>query len=290
MIKNEKNVFLREIKRTIIVTIAAIIMAFNLNSFIHTGNLFPGGFSGVSLLIQQIFLKFFGLSIPYTFIYIPINILPIYIGVRYIGKGFTLYTTYFIFLTGILTDFFPHITITSDKLLIAIFGGILNGIAICICLMVDASGGGTDFIAIYLSEKKGIDAWNLILIGNVLVLITAGILFGFDSALYSIILQFASTQIISTFYKRYQKHTMLIITSQPQASYSKIKELTNHDATIFKGIGCYQGVEREMLYSVVSSDEVNEVSKAIKEVDPKAFINTIKTEQIKGRFYKPPKI
>lgn len=290
MLRRRENKLVREIIRITIVTLAAMLMAFNLNSFVHTGGLFPGGFSGITLLVQQIGSKFFHLTIPYALIYIPLNLIPIYIGIRYIGRGFTIYSTYFIVLSGLLTDIFPNVFITSDVLLVAIFGGILNGTAVCACLLMDASGGGTDFISIYMSEKRGIDAWNYILAGNICVLITAGVLFGFDRALYSIIFQFCSTQLIQTFYKRYQKHTMLIITSKPDETYEKIRELTHHDATLLKGTGCYQGVERDMLYSVVSSDEVNSVMKAIKEVDPKAFINVLKTEQINGRFYQPPKL
>ena len=124
--------------------------------------------------------------------------------------------------------------------------------------------------------------------GNVCILVAAGILFGFDKALYSIIFQFCSTQIIQMLYKRYQKHTLLIITEQPNVIYGRIKEITNHDATHFKGIGCYQGTERNMLYSVVSSEEVSKVLAAIMDADPGAFVNVIKTEQIGGWFYNRP--
>lgn len=286
----EENPVRREIKRIVVVTLAAVLFAFNIQSFVHTGGLFPGGFAGLTLLIQGILSKFFSLSAPYALIYIPLNLVPMYIGFKYIGRNFTLYSMYFIVLGAILTDIFHPVVITYDILLVSIFGGILNGIAICACLMFGASGGGTDFISIYLSEKRGIDAWNYILAGNVVILVTAGILFGFDRALYSIIFQFCSTQVISTFYKRYQKHTLLIITSKPDEVYRRIRILTHHDATLLKGIGCYQGVEREMLYSVVSSDEVSRVMKAIADEDPKAFINVMKTEQVDGRFYNRPKM
>lgn len=89
-------------------------------------------------------------------------------------------------------------------------------------------------------------------------------------------------------FKRYQKNTLLIITEQPNVLYGVIKRITNHDATLFTGIGCYQGVERNMLYSVVSSEEVNRVLAAITEADPKAFVNVMKTEQIGGWFYHRP--
>lgn len=87
-----------------------------------------------------------------------------------------------VILSGFLTDIFPSVTITYDMLLISIFGGIVGSAAVSICLISGASAGGTDFISIYFSEKKGLDAWNYILIANVIMLVTAGALFGFDKA------------------------------------------------------------------------------------------------------------
>lgn len=214
---NEKKGAKRELKRILFLSIGAALIAFNIKSFVRTGGLFPGGFSGITILIQQIASTFFDLEIPYTAIYIPVNLIPVYIGFKYIGKKFTFYSFYVIALSSILTDIMPAVTITYDVLLICIFGGIINGFAISLCLYVGASAGGTDFISIYMSEKKGIDAWNYILVGNIGILTVAGILFGFDKALYSIIFQFCTTQIISAMYKRYQKHTLWIITEKPNA-------------------------------------------------------------------------
>lgn len=288
IISKEDNRVQKELKRILFVTLGAAIIAFNIKSFVRTGGLFPGGFSGITLLIQQICEAYVGFTPAYTLIYIPLNLIPIYIGIKYLGKRFTIYSMYAIVLSSILTDLMPEVVITYDTLLICIFGGIVNGISISLCLAVGASAGGTDFVSIYFSEKKGIDAWNYIFAGNVCILMTAGVLFGFDRALYSIIFQFCTTQVIQLMHKKYQKHTLLIITDQPSAVYGRIKEITNHDATLFRGTGCFAGADRNMLYSVVSSEEVDMVVKEIRDVDPKAFVNVMKTEQINGRFYKPP--
>ncbi len=72
------------------------------------------------------------------------------------------------------------------------------------------TSGGTDFIAIYLSDKKGIDSWNMVLGLNVIILAAAGVLFGWDKALYSIIFQYASTQALHELYKKYQQNTVLV--------------------------------------------------------------------------------
>ena len=89
-------------------------------------------------------------------------------------------------------------------------------------------------------------------------------------------------------YKRYQKQTLFIITEKQEEVYEEIKNITNHDATLFKGIGCYRKQECNMLYSVVGSDEIHKVVTKIREIDGQAFINIMKTEQITGRFYKKP--
>lgn len=278
----------REIRRFVLCTIGALLMAANLKSFIQAGGLYPGGFSGITVLLQDILLEFAGVELPYTAIYIPLNLIPIIIGLKFLGKSFTLHSIYVIMMTSFVTDMLPNMAITYDVLLISIFGGIVNGTAIGLCLYAGASTGGTDFISLYFSQKKGVDTFKYIFAGNVCVLLTAGVIFGFDKALYSIIFQFCTTQMIQIMYKKYQQHTFLIITEYPDTIYERIKAITNHDATLFKGIGCYKGVERQMLYSVVSSAEVDKVMSAIMEADPKAFVNVIKTEELGGWFYNKP--
>ena len=86
-VKNEIIMFLS-------LTIASAIIAFNLKSFVRTGGLFPGGFSGLALLVQQILSEFFNVTVPYSAIYMPVNLIPAYIGFKYIGKRFTIYSFY----------------------------------------------------------------------------------------------------------------------------------------------------------------------------------------------------
>ena len=280
-------------KKTIIkfllLTLAAGIFAFNLKSFIRTGTLIPGGFSGITVLIQQIGRQFFNVEIPYSLVYLPLNVIPAYIGLRYIGKKFTFESFYVVVLSSILTDIIPNITITYEPILIALFAGIVGGIASVICLTAGASGGGTDFISIFLSEKKGIDAWGYILAGNIVLLVIGGLLFDFDRALYSIIYQYVITTMLGTYYKRYQQDTLLVVTSKPQEVLEKIYELTHHDGTIITGEGGYSGENKKIIYSVIGRDQSDKVINAIKEIDEGAFTNLIKTEQVNGRFYMTPK-
>lgn len=274
--------------RVIIVIIASLLYAWNLCCFAKSADLLPGGISGVSLLLQHIIKSIFHITVPYSVFNILLNLFPVYIGFRYIGKKFTLYSILTILLSSIFVDILPDYIFTTDILLISIFGGLINGFAIALCLNVGTTTGGTDFISIYMSQQKGMDAWNYILFGNVIILLIAGAMFGWSIALYSIIYQFCSTQIIQMLYKRYQKETLFIISDKADEIYRLIKDTTNHDATLFHGIGCYEAKEKEMIYSVINTAARRELIPLIHSVDPHAFINVVKTEELAGRFHDIP--
>ena len=274
--------------RIFIVIFSSILYAWNLCCFAKTVGLIPGGFSGVSLLLQHIGNDYLHLNIPYTLLNVVLNGIPIYIGFKYIGKKFTLYSIFAIVLSSIFVDILPVYVFTDDILLVSVFGGIINGFAISMCLNVGTTTGGTDLISIFLSEQKGIDAWNYILMGNALMLVIAGALFGWSIALYSIIYQFCSTQIIHVLYKRYKKETLFIISNKANEIYTAIKEVTHHDATLFQGIGCYEEKEKTLIYSVINSDAKKQLIPLIRSIDNHAFINIVKTEELAGRFHNKP--
>jgi uncharacterized membrane-anchored protein YitT (DUF2179 family) len=283
----------RTVKRLSLILIAAVLMAFNLNTFVHAGGLIPGGFTGLTLLVQEIAQRYFNIRLPFSIILYLLNAVPALICFRFIGKRFALYSGLMIVVSGFLTDFMPALFIEAlqvhDTLLSAVFGGLLNAVSVSLCLYADATSGGTDFIAIFISEKYRKDAWNYIFAGNCGILALAALLFTLDKALYSIIFQFTTTVALSSLYRGYQQRTLLIITGKPDEIYALIREKTNHGATAFRGLGYYEKTERTMLYSVVSATEVSLLVSAIKKTDPAAFINVLKTEQLNGHFYQKPK-
>lgn len=276
------------IKKILVICLASFLMALNIKSFVRTGGLYPGGATGLALLIQRAADMFLHITIPYTIVNILLNAIPVYIGFRFIGKKFTMYSCLMIVLTSVLTDIIPGYAITYDTLLISIFGGLINGFVIGLCLHMNATTGGTDFIAIYLSEKKEIDSWNVVLGINVVILAAAGVLFGWDKALYSIIFQYTSTQVVHILYRKYQHETLFIVTNKATEVYEVISKMSNHGATIMEGEGSYEHQERKIVYSVVSRAQSKSIIREVKKADPHAFVNAIKTEQIAGRFYQKP--
>lgn len=276
-------------RRILIVLIASALMAFNIKSFVHAGDLFPGGVTGLTVLIQRLAEKFFGLKLPYSPINLLLNAFPVYIGFRFVGKKFTLLSLLMIIASSFLTDTLPVYTITEDLLLISVFGGILSGIAISLCLYADATSGGTDFIAIYLSQKRGMETWNLVLGFNVIILCIAGYFFGWEESLYSIIFQFVSTQTLHSLYRSYQKQTLFIVTHKPEQVYKAIHDVCHHGATVWNAKGTFSQQPMTMVYSIVSGADVKPALQAIKSADPDAFVNSIHTTEIRGHFYMKPK-
>lgn len=270
------------------VCIASLIMSINIKSFVRAGNLIPGGFTGLSLLLQRSAIVFFGVQLPYSLINIALNAIPAFIGFKIIGKKFTSYSVVMIVLNSFLVDLIPVTPITYDPLLVSVFGGILNGLAIVIALYGKASSGGTDFIAVYLSQKLKKPSWNFVFGINVVILLTAGWLFGFEAAMYSIIFQFVSTQIIERFHQKDQKVTLFIVTNIPELLEQELMEFTHHGVTRLNGKGCYLKEDKYLLYTVVGADEVKDVVQLVRKLDPTVFINSIKSAGITGRFYQEP--
>ncbi|MBQ2467909.1 MAG: YitT family protein [Lachnospiraceae bacterium] len=285
MIQTVKN----DGKRIILCVLAGVMMSVNYNTFVHTGGLLPGGFAGMTLLIQSISRTFFHYNMPYGPVYILANLFPIILSYRKIGKKFTIFSCVTIGTVAVLTDLIPSYVITQDILLISIFGGMINGTAIMLCLMAGATSGGTDFISIYVSEKFHIDAWNYVLMFNGCILVVDGFLFGWDKALYSIIFQFVTTQILNARYMHYKKTTLFIVTEYPDEIARALYKKTKHGATTLDAQGTYQGTPRKMLYTVINAEEINKVLKIIDNIDDKAFVNVIRTEQLRGAFYMRPK-
>ena len=275
----------RDITRLTGMLAAAVISALNMVIFVQAGGLFPGGIAGLTVLVQRCALKYCDIALPYSTTNILLNAFPVYIGFRYVGKKFTFFSLLLILLSSFLVDFFGTLEpFTDDLLLICVFGGIINALANSIALRQNASFGGTDFLAMYMNSRHGMDSWNMVFGINTVILCIAGLLFGWDKALYSIIFQFTSTQTLKIFYKKYQQTTLLIVTNKPDEICHEIRRTTGHGSTILRAEGAYKHDERDIVYSVVSAPDKRRVLSLIHRIDPTAFINAMRTEQVQGKF------
>ena len=269
---------------------ASVLIALNLKSFVQAGDLFPGGFTGLTRLIQRCALEFWGITLPFAPINLMFNAVPAFVSYKLVGKRFTFYSCLVIVVSSVLTDLLPVINITEDVLLISVFGGMLSGLSGGVALKARVTCGGTDFIAIPLAERKNVDAWNYILCGNVVMLAVAGMLFGWDKALYSIIYQFTSTQVVRMMDPENKRATLFIVTGRESAGgvCAQIQD-TRHTATLIEGVGLYNGQPCVMIYSVVSYNQIRALTRKVRQADPNAFVNVLRTDKLMGNFYRSPR-
>ena len=295
-----------EIVKYLVLTFAALVMALDYRTFVEWGNLYPGGAVGLAMLVQRVSQSIcdsFGWNVivPFSPINIALNAIPVWIGFKYIGRKFTLQSLYVIFMSGFLADLVPVDAIRAaipaadlarfqnDPFLTSLFGGIVFGFGIALCLRCNATSGGTDFIAIYLSERKGRETWNLILAFNAMVLLAGGFKSGWTSALYSIIYQFVYIQVVHLMYRTYQYQTLIIITTKPKKVCEAIYRISHHGATVIDGRGAFRGDAKSVVMSVVAADDTTHIYALCKSIDADAFINTISTSRVIGRFYLRPR-
>lgn len=278
----------KEWKTTVMIVISALVYSISLKAFVESGNLIPGGFSGISRLIIEIVHKYFGVTLSFGVIYVTIHILPTIMVYRYVGHRFTFFSIMQFSLVSFFTSVLPTFPVTEDLLLIAVFGGIMSGVGISIALRQNASSGGTDFIAIYFANKYKIPTWNYIMGMNIVMLSIAGFLFGWTTALYSIIYQFCNTQVVNIRHDRYKLTTLTIITEHGDEVCQTIFKTCRHGITILDGEGAYSHHNKQVLIMTINTYQMNEVVQAIKKTDPHVFINISKTEQIVGNYYQTP--
>ena len=267
---------------------AALVAALNLNSFVHFGNLVPGGFSGLSVLLVRVFGEFYNVKLSYGVLYLLLNIPCVILVWKHVGKKFTIISLIDVVLTSLFTNLIPYFELTDDMLLISIFGGIVGGISAVLVLTAGGTGGGTDFIAIYFSKIRQKSMWNTILGFNVILLLTSGMLFGWEISLYSIIYQFVQTQVLDLYDKRYKRSCFVIITEKPAEISQAVFSELNHSVTEFTGIGNFTHSPRNVLYTVVGKYEEQQLINLILKIDPKAFVNIMDSERVIGNFIQKP--
>lgn len=276
------------VKTTVLVIASAFLMSFSVKVFIQAGDLFPGGFTGITVLTQRLVERYFDYQIPFGPLYMALNIYPTLLVYKYVGKWFTRYSILHVLLISLFVTVIPSVAVTYDVFLIAVFGGVITGLGASLALIGNASGAGSDFIALYISHKTNQSAWHYILYGNIAFLILAGLLFGWEQALYSMIFQYVATQTISSLHTRYRLVALNMFTAIPEEVIDTILKHSRHGVTKLWGEGGYSKEPRAMVYMVVTAYEMDEVIALARKVDPNIFIDMSYIEKVYGRFYQKP--
>lgn len=291
MIKEEirrMNFSRKDIGYIALIVLSALIYAVNMNSFVESGNLYPGGFAGVARLLSNLSTTLFHVHLSFSVIYMVLNALVTIVVFRSIGHKFILYSVIWYTLTSIFTGLIDLPAITHQPLLISVFGGLINGFAIGLALRSNASSGGTDFIAIWLSMKLNKPTWNYMLGFNAVILCIAGAVYGWETALYSIIFQYVSTQVVNGMHQRYHLTSLHIITDRPEEVIDALFHTVRHGVTKIRCEGGYTEKEHYLLMTTINTYQLKEVVSKVRQADPHAFMEINQASQIIGNYYQKP--
>ena len=282
-----KKIWFRYLITALAVIASSFLQTYAIKVFVEPANLLSSGFTGVAILIDRI-TSLYGISFSTSLGMIALNVPVAILCFKSIGKKFVISSLCQVFLTSFLLKVCTFPPLFDDVILTVCFGGFVYGIATVIALKGNASSGGTDFIALYISNKSGREIWNQVFVFNAMLLIIFGFIFGFEAAGYSILFQFISTKTVSNFHTRYKRVMLHIYTKCKDDIVSVYCKKFHHGITVLDGVGGYSNKPVSLLTAIVSSYEVDDVIMAMKEVDPQVIINVSKSEKYVGRFYNEP--
>lgn len=281
----KQNISLKQILGT---ALGAFLSGIAIKIFVQAADLIPAGAGGVSVLIIKEAYRLSGVTLNYSILYLVLNVLILLFVYKKLGKKFIALSFLHVALTSFFVEVIPAITVAHDPILLAIFGGVVNGVGSSIVLRMNGSAGGTDFVAIYYSMVKNKPMWDKILMFNMAVLIYSGWQYNWELALYSILYQFTSTQIINTYHNRYKLSSLHIVTSYPDEVSQAILGVTRHGITKLDGLGVYQQKYKALLYMVANEFETKSICDAVKKADAKAFIEIGAVSRIDGNYRQKP--
>lgn len=282
-----KNKNLRYLVSFAAVLISSLVQTFAIKTFVQSAGLLSSGFTGVAILIDRI-AALYGGSISTSLALIVLNLPVALLCYRSISPKFTFFSCLQVVCTSFFLKVLSFEPVFNDIVLNVIFGGFIYGLGVVFALKGNASTGGTDFIALYISNKKGKSIWSYVFIFNACILCIFGFLFGWLYAGYSIIFQFISTKTIETFHHRYERLTLQVTTRHAQAVMEQYVKTFRHGISCVDAVGGYSHDKMYLLHTVISSYEEADIVHLIRQVDPQAIINVLRTVNFYGGFYQAP--
>ena len=183
--------------------------------------------------------------------------------------------------------FAPFPTVTQDFFLAAIFGGIIVGLGVGLIIRSGGSLDGTEIVAIILDKKSVFSVGEVVMFINLFILSGAGLLFGWDKAMYSLVAYFVIAKMIDVVVQGLdESYAVMIVTNEPDKINVALAERLGRGVTLLYGEGGYTGEEKKVLYSVVTRLEVNKLKETVLSIDENAFVTINAVHDIVGGRFK----
>ena len=262
-------------------TLGILLAAIALEVFLIPNKIIDGGITGVSIILS--FLTNINLSIFIIILNVPFLLL----GFRHLGKNFLIQSTVAMALFSVLLEIFKQVdVVTNDVLLATVFGGILLGIGVGFVIRYGACLDGVETVAILINKKTSFSVGQVILLVNLVIYMVAGILFGWDRALYSIMTYFITYKLIDIVSEGLeQAKAALIITNNSEEIARSIYKKLGRTVTFIEGEGLISG-KKVVLYVVVTRIELRELKKIVEADDVSAFMTITDVSEIVGQHIK----
>lgn len=272
------------IGKYVVITIACFIYGAGVSLFVDPNDLAPGGFTGISVMLNRL------IPVETGTLYLILNIPVILLGIWKFGWRFTVSTLYAIFAVSVSTNFLTGFApATGDPLLGAVFGGILIGVGMGLVMRNGATTGGTDIIIKCLRLKfPHRKTGKLMLMLDAVVVSLSGVVFGnMEAVLYSIAATGASSVVLDmVLYGRDEAKLIYIISERAEAVAPRILEEVGIGVTYLKGSGAYRNKEKKVIMCVVKKQLAYQVEQIVKEEDPHAFMIISSASEIYGEGFK----
>lgn len=265
--------------------IGCCLFALSLIAFTVPNQIAPGGFTGISTILNYLFDLPIGLTI--FILNIPIMIIAWkMLGIKFIIKSIVV-TTALSIIIDVFATFVP--AYEGDRLLASLFGGVISGGGLALIFIRGATSGGTDILAKLLRLKwPHISMGQVILISDLFVVILSGIVFrSFESALYAVIVIFSSSRVIDYVLYGTGHGKMLLVFTEHAKEISEAITIELHRGVSIVDIkGAYTGKQKSMLICAVRSNEVARITRIAKHFDEQPFILVSEVGEILGQGFK----
>ncbi|WP_420886250.1 YitT family protein [Bacillus infantis] len=270
------------LKRALLITIGAILMGVGLEIFLVPNQVIDGGIVGISIMMSHLTgvklgLIIFLLNIPFFFI-----------GYKQIGKTFAISTLYGIFILSITTALLhPVPAFTQDILLASVFGGIVLGIGVGIVIRYGGSLDGSEVLAILANKRLPFSVGEIIMFINLFILGSAGFVFTWDRAMYSLIAYFVAFKTIDiTITGLEESKSVWVISDNYRQIGDAINSRLGRGVTYLSGEGAYSGDDKKVIFCVINRLEEAKLKEIVEGLDPSAFLAVGDIAEVRGGRFK----
>lgn len=263
--------------------IGAIIASIGLELFLIPNQVIDGGVVGLSIMGH-----FMMDGVPFGVFLVVLNIPFLYIGYKHIGKNFAVATVVAVIMLSFCSEYAATFDkVTNDPFLAAIFGGIIDGIGVGIIMRAGGSLDGTEIVAIIADKHTPFSVGEVVMFINLFILSGAGLLFGWDKAMYSLVAYFVIAKMIDVVTKGFDEtYAVMIVTKDPIEVTDELNAQLGRGVTILHGQGGYTKLPKEILYCVVNRLEVTKVKEIVLSMDENAFVTINSVYDIVGGRFK----